>query len=62
MFSFNPESYEIYYRLILRATLAKSLDEFVLKLSNLWINVYIRNHLNYFAQNELNVWQFLVTV
>jgi hypothetical protein len=35
MFSFNPESYEIYYRLILRATLAKSLDEFVLKLSNL---------------------------
>lgn len=56
MFSFNPESYEIYYRLILRATLAKSLDEFVLKLSNLWINVYIRNHLNYFAKNELNVW------
>lgn len=33
MFTYTPQSSEIYHRLILRAALAKSIDEFNLKLS-----------------------------
>lgn len=33
MFTYVPQSVEIYHRLILRATLSKSIDDFTLKLS-----------------------------